>query len=49
MYIVKGENQMKNNNYRKHTKGKYGYFTKKQLNKLFRRTKKNLKGVDFND
>lgn len=33
---------MKNNNYKKHTGGKYGYFTKKQLHKRFRKTGKKI-------
>ena len=30
---------MKNDNYKKHTGGKYGYFSKKQLHKRVRKTK----------
>ena len=33
---------MKNNNYKKHTGGKYGYFTKKELHKRFRKTGKKI-------
>ena len=44
MIIVKEKEltAMKNNNYRRHTYGKYGYFPKKLLNKRVRKAGKKI-------
>lgn len=44
MIIVKEKEltTMKNNNYRRHNHGKYGYFPKKLLNKRVRKTGKKI-------